>query len=138
MEPTDNPVQDAAETERAIDTFAQSSNGGLLVLPDANARVLAFALATTRTSARALQRYDAQRRPIMTAVTLKNREFGPAIVMEIAEQRAPNGFENIEDVIALRELEDISRNYKVGAGFDPSALNKRPSLTVPRTIRMSG
>jgi putative ABC transport system substrate-binding protein len=36
MEPTDTPVQDAAEIERAIDTFAQKSNGGLLVLPDAS------------------------------------------------------------------------------------------------------
>jgi putative ABC transport system substrate-binding protein len=34
MEPTDTPVQDAAEIERAIDAFAQKSNGGLLVLPD--------------------------------------------------------------------------------------------------------
>jgi ABC-type uncharacterized transport system substrate-binding protein len=34
MELTDTPVQDAAETGRAIDAFAQRSNGGLLVLPD--------------------------------------------------------------------------------------------------------
>jgi putative ABC transport system substrate-binding protein len=36
MEPTDTPVQDASETERAIDQFAQKSNSGLLVLPDAS------------------------------------------------------------------------------------------------------
>ena len=36
MVPTDTPVQDAAETERAIDAFAQKSNSGLLVLPDAS------------------------------------------------------------------------------------------------------
>jgi putative tryptophan/tyrosine transport system substrate-binding protein len=36
MEPTDSPVQDAAETARAIDAFAQKSNSGLLVLPDAS------------------------------------------------------------------------------------------------------
>jgi putative ABC transport system substrate-binding protein len=34
MEPTDTPVQDKVGTERAIDAFAQGSNGGLLVLPD--------------------------------------------------------------------------------------------------------
>jgi putative ABC transport system substrate-binding protein len=34
MEPTDTPVQDAVEIERAIDGFAQTSNSGLLVLPD--------------------------------------------------------------------------------------------------------
>ena len=103
-----------------------------------DARVLAFALATAPTTERALEQYDAQRRPIMNAVTLKNRKFGPAIVMEIAEQRAPNGFKNIEDVIARRELEDISRAYKIEAGFDPEELNKRPSLSVPRAIRMAG
>jgi 5-methylphenazine-1-carboxylate 1-monooxygenase len=53
-------------------------------------------------------------------------------VMELAEQRAPDGFNNIGDVIARRELEDISRAYKIAAGFDPEVLNKRPSLTVPR------
>jgi putative tryptophan/tyrosine transport system substrate-binding protein len=36
MAPTDTPVQDAAETKHAIDVFAQKSNGGLLVLPDAS------------------------------------------------------------------------------------------------------
>ena len=95
-----------------------------------DARVLAFALATAPTSELALQRYETQRRPIMNAVTLKNRKFGPAIVMEIAEQRAPQGFDNIEDVITHRELADISLAYKIEAGFDPEALNQRPSLTV--------
>ena len=97
-----------------------------------DARVLAFALATEPTLERALEQYDIQRRPIMNAVTLKNRKFGPAIVMEIAEQRAPGGFKNIEDVISRRELEDISLAYKIEAGFDPETLNQRPSLSVPR------
>jgi putative ABC transport system substrate-binding protein len=34
IEPTDTPVQDAGETERAIEGFAQKPDGGLLVLPD--------------------------------------------------------------------------------------------------------
>jgi 2-polyprenyl-6-methoxyphenol hydroxylase-like FAD-dependent oxidoreductase len=98
-----------------------------------DARVLARALATAPTPERALERYEAQRRPMMNAVTLQNRKFGPAIVMEIAEQRAPNGFKKIEDVMTRRELADISRDYKIAAGFDPEGLNNRPSLTVPRT-----
>jgi ABC-type uncharacterized transport system substrate-binding protein len=39
IEPTDTAIQDAAEIERAIDAFAQKSNGGLLVLPDASTLV---------------------------------------------------------------------------------------------------
>ena len=58
--------------------------------------------------------------------------------MEIAEQRAPNGFRNIEDVISRRELEEISRAYKIEAGFDPETLNKRPSLNVPRALGVGG
>jgi len=38
--------------------------------------------------------------------------------MQIAEERAPNGFENIEDVIPRAELEEIAARYKRVAGFD--------------------
>jgi 5-methylphenazine-1-carboxylate 1-monooxygenase len=98
-----------------------------------DARVLAFMLATTFPYERALEHYEAQRRPIMNTVTLKNREFGPAIIMEIAEHRAPNGFENIDDVITRAELEEIARKYKIDAGFDQNGLISRPSLTVAGT-----
>jgi len=52
--------------------------------------------------------------------------------MEMVEERAPNGFSKIEEVISLSELEQISTRYKVTAGFDPNLLNSRPSLTVTR------
>ena len=39
METVETPVQDVTETERAIEAFAQKSNGGLLVLPDAGTTV---------------------------------------------------------------------------------------------------
>jgi putative ABC transport system substrate-binding protein len=39
METVEIPVQDVTETERAIEAFAQKSNGGLLVLPDAGTTV---------------------------------------------------------------------------------------------------
>jgi hypothetical protein len=81
----------------------------------------------------ALRCYEAERRPIMNAVTLRNREFGPAVVMELAKQRAPDGFSRIEDVIPRRELEEISAAYKAEAGFESATLNQRPSLAVPRS-----
>lgn len=93
-------------------------------------RVLAFALATTATPEQALEQYDAQRRPAMNTVMLRNRQFGPAVVMEIAEQRAPQGFDNIEEVISRRELEEISIAYKSEAGFEPEELNHRRTWTV--------
>ena len=48
---------------------------------------------------------------------LANRGNGPEQVMELAEQRAPDGFAAIDDVIARRELEDIAARYKQLAGF---------------------
>jgi 2-polyprenyl-6-methoxyphenol hydroxylase-like FAD-dependent oxidoreductase len=97
-----------------------------------DARFLAFTLASAATPEQALDRYDAERRPTMNAVTLRNREFGPAIVMELAEQRAPQGFSNIEEVISRRELMEIAAAYKTQAGFDPAELNQRRTLTVSR------
>ena len=76
---------------------------------------------------------DYQRRPIMNDVMISNRKFGPTIVMEMAEERAPDGFKNIEDIIPRRELEEISRSYKIEAGFDPATLNARASLSARRS-----
>jgi 2-polyprenyl-6-methoxyphenol hydroxylase-like FAD-dependent oxidoreductase len=95
-----------------------------------DARVLAFALANTALPEQALEQYDTHRRPSMNAIVLRNRGFGPAVIMELAEERAPQGFSNIEDVISRRELEEISLAYKAEAGFDPAELNRRRTLTV--------
>ena len=50
--------------------------------------------------------------------------------MELVEQRAPDGFTNLDAVISQQELEDIASVYKRTAGFDPDILNNRPSLSV--------
>jgi hypothetical protein len=65
---------------------------------------------------------------------LCNRQFGPTIVRELAEQRAPQGFSNIEEVISRCELVEIAAAYKAEGGFDPTELNQRRTLTVTRAI----
>jgi len=50
--------------------------------------------------------------------------------MEIVHERAPQGFERIEDVISERELEAIAQRYEQAAGFDRDTLNNRASLSV--------
>jgi hypothetical protein len=50
--------------------------------------------------------------------------------MQIAEERAPGGFEAIEAVINRAELEEIAARYKRMAGFDKAVLNQRPSLSI--------
>jgi 5-methylphenazine-1-carboxylate 1-monooxygenase len=50
----------------------------------------------------------------------------------MAEERAPNGFSDIDDVIPRQELAEIALSFKIAAGFDPESLNKRGSFEVKR------
>ncbi|HEY1504168.1 MAG TPA: flavin-dependent oxidoreductase [Stellaceae bacterium] len=102
-----------------------------------DARLLTSALLVERDPVAALAAYDAQRRPVMNDITLRNRNFGPEAAMQLAEERAPNGFKRVEDVIPRTELEHISRSFQQAAGLDPAGLNARPSL-VPAGARYVG
>ena len=76
----------------------------------------------------ALQAYEAERRPATAAIVLANRRNGPEQVMQLVEERAPDGFTRIEDVLSEQELEETATGYKRIAGFDKEALNKRASI----------
>jgi hypothetical protein len=52
--------------------------------------------------------------------------------MQLVEERAPNGFSRIEDVISRSELESIAKSFSVAAGLDPEIVNSGPSF-VPST-----
>ena len=114
---------DAAHAMRPV-----GSQAGSQAVVDA--RVLAHALASTTDPEAALRDYDAIRRPAMNEVILRNRAYGPEIVMQMAEEREPGGFDRIEDVIPRAELEEIARSFKLAAGFDPERLNRQPSWGV--------
>ena len=47
--------------------------------------------------------------------------MGPEVVMQMAEERAPDGFDRVEDIFRPGELEGVARRYKQVAGFDPEA-----------------
>jgi hypothetical protein len=49
-------------------------------------------------------------------------------VMQLVEQRAPQGFRTIEDVLTQAEREATAAGYKQIAGFDRDALNARESI----------
>ncbi len=97
-----------------------------------DARLLTASLLAERDPVAALAAYDRQRRPVMNDITLRNRSFGPEAAMQLAEERAPNGFKTIEDVIPRAELEHISRSFQQAAGLDPAGLNARPPLVAGR------
>ena len=108
--------------------YPVGSNGASQAIIDA--RVLARELALRPTVSEALDAYESQRLPATAQVVLANRASGPERSMEIVAERAPNGFERLEDVITDEELAEISAQYRRTAGFDPAVLNDRPSLSV--------
>jgi len=72
----------------------------------------------------AFARYEGARREATGAIVLSNRQNGPDQVMQIAEERAPQGFGHIHDVIPREELEAISARYKQLAGFSHAQVNR--------------
>jgi 2-polyprenyl-6-methoxyphenol hydroxylase-like FAD-dependent oxidoreductase len=112
------------------------SNGASQAILDA--RVLAFELARSGDGdvVSALAAYEETRRPPTSALVLSNRDMGPERVMAIVEERAPDGFRSIEDVMTPQELQEIADRYKSTAGFDVETLNARPSWT-PRSLPSS-
>ena len=71
----------------------------------------------------AFERYESQRRPATSSIVLANRQNGPEQVMQLAEERAPDGFTDIEFVIPNSELKEIAARYKQTAGFTVEAVN---------------
>jgi 2-polyprenyl-6-methoxyphenol hydroxylase-like FAD-dependent oxidoreductase len=97
-----------------------------------DARVLTQALMTMADPEEALAHYEAMRRPVMNEITLRNRQFGPEAAMQIVEERAPDGFKRIEDVISADEMREISQSFQATAGLDAATVNNRPSFVTAR------
>jgi 5-methylphenazine-1-carboxylate 1-monooxygenase len=97
-----------------------------------DARVLTATLLSEANPLQALEHYESQRRPIMNDITLRNRRFGPEAALQLVEERAPDGFERIDDVVSRQELETISTSFAAAAGLDVEAVNGRQSFVPPR------
>ncbi len=105
------------------------SNGASQAILDA--RTLAHDLAACDDIDEALRRYEDVRRPLTGNLVLANRGNGPEQVMQLAHERAPQGFKHVHEVLSQEELERSAAEYKKLAGFDRDALNSRPSLKPP-------
>jgi 2-polyprenyl-6-methoxyphenol hydroxylase-like FAD-dependent oxidoreductase len=105
--------------------YPVGSNGASQAILDA--RALADALVAHPDIEEALRAYEAQRLPATAAITLSNRQQGPERVMQLVEERAPNGFADLEAVLPLAEREAIAAEYKRLAGFDRERLNATPA-----------
>ena len=51
--------------------------------------------------------------------------------MQLVEERAPDGFDEVTDVLSRQELEEIAANYKRVAGFQVEGLNAKPPIVRP-------
>ena len=102
------------------------SNGASQAILDT--RALTAAIMRFGPTSDALAQYEAERRPKTSGIVLANRKNGPEQVMQIVEQRAPDGFSDLHAVISRDELETIAATYKRLAGFDPTILNAEPDL----------
>lgn len=115
------------------------SNGASQAILDA--RVLTREILNHGETSAALMAYEAERRPATTELVKLNRRNGPEQVMQIVEERAPDGFNVVTDVLSQQELEDIANTYKRVAGFQVETLNAKPpivSVAPPSVISATG
>src|SRR4029078_2572702 len=76
----------------------------------------------------ALLAYHAEQRAATSSLVLLNRKNGPEQLMQLVEERAPDGYNVVTDVLSQQELEDIDANYERVAGFQVEGLNAKPPI----------
>jgi 5-methylphenazine-1-carboxylate 1-monooxygenase len=102
--------------------YPVGSNGASQAVLDA--RALARHLRSADAHA-ALAAYDAERRPMTAEIVLNNRKGGPERVIDVLEERAPDGFADVEKVASHAEREAIVRGYASMSGFAREQVNAR-------------
>ncbi len=105
------------------------SNGATQSVIDA--RALAHALAVHRDPDDALAAYERERRPVTTALQRANRRLGPEVVINLAHERAPGGFTDIDEVVPPDERRAIAARYAAAGAFDRETVNRGSPYGVP-------
>ncbi len=103
--------------------YPVGSNGASQAILDA--RALARRLIGGGGVVDALAAYDAERRPMTAEIVLNNRKGGPERVIDVLEERAPDGFADVDAVASHAEREAIVRGYASMAGFTREQVNAR-------------
>ena len=102
--------------------YPVGSNGASQAILDA--RFLADRLKDSDHPAHALWVYEQNRLPATADIVRSNRRGGPEGVIDAVEERAPEGFSNIEDVLSFEQRKAIVRGYASKAGFAREQVNK--------------
>ncbi|MBO1325074.1 flavin-dependent oxidoreductase [Acetobacter sp. TBRC 12305] len=98
--------------------YPVGSNGASQAIVDG--RCLTDQLAS-QDVAQAFTLYEHERLPVTAGVVMSNRKGGPERMVDLVAQRAPDGFDRLEDVVSVEELQDISGSYSKLAGFHVGA-----------------
>ncbi|MEM7526752.1 MAG: FAD-dependent monooxygenase [Pseudomonadota bacterium] len=88
--------------------YPVGSNGASQAVLDA----VSLAAALRTDGVPGLIRYEADRRPATAEIVRANRVGGPERVIDLVEERAPNGFEDLADVATDVELTAIVGDYQ--------------------------
>jgi 2-polyprenyl-6-methoxyphenol hydroxylase-like FAD-dependent oxidoreductase len=108
--------------------YPVGSNGGSQAVLDA--RVLARELAGTADPAAGLAAYEQERRTTTTKLVLAHRELPIEETITLVTERAPDGFDDIKDVLTPKELTDMAAAQQRITDMDIKALNDRSSWNV--------
>jgi 2-polyprenyl-6-methoxyphenol hydroxylase-like FAD-dependent oxidoreductase len=110
--------------------YPVGANGGSQAIVDA--RVLAYALATAMAAGAppeaALAAYEDERREKANAIVLACRDMPADRMLQMVSVRAPDGFDQITDVLSAAELAAFDDAYRETTLPDVAALNARPPL----------
>ena len=102
--------------------YPVGSNGASQAILDA--RCLTDMLLAHDDPRAALKAYEAERVPVTTEIVETNRKGGPERVIDVVTQRAPDGFDKLEDVASREELAAIVGGYSQLAGFTQEDVNR--------------
>ena len=113
--------------DAAHPVYPIGSNGGSQAIVDA--RVLAHSLATAGPAQAGVAAYEAARVAVTNDIVLATRSMPVEAVLDMVRDRAPDGFDRIEDVLSPAELSKLRDAYRATSQQDVATLNERPSLT---------
>src|SRR5260370_56170 len=95
--------------------YPGGSNGASQASLDA--RCLADRLRSAEHALHALWMYEQERLPMTAQIVRMNRKGGPEGVIDAVEERAPDGFTRIDDVLSFAARQAIHRAYASAAGL---------------------
>jgi 2-polyprenyl-6-methoxyphenol hydroxylase-like FAD-dependent oxidoreductase len=102
--------------------YPVGSNGASQAILDA--RCLADRLVAAEHPMQALWAYEQERLPMTAQIVQMNRKGGPEGVIDAVEELAPEGFNNIDDVLSFEQRQAIVRGYAATAGFAREQVNR--------------